>query len=56
MERRVVYVDLSMLEDLGGLLGKQLDELQEKANELAGKVLNLSCYSRAEVLQLSPKK
>ena len=24
------------MEDLGGLLGKQLEELQEKANEMAG--------------------
>ena len=46
-------VDLSRMEDLGGLLGKQLEELQEKANEMAG---NLSCYSRAEVLKLGPKK
>jgi DNA polymerase I-like protein with 3'-5' exonuclease and polymerase domains len=53
MERRVVCVDLSRMEDLGGLLGKQLEELQEKANEMAG---NLSCYSRAEVLKLGPKK
>ena len=54
MERRVVCVDLSRMEDLGGLLGKQLEELQEKANEMAGKVFNLSCCSRAEVLQLTP--
>jgi DNA polymerase I-like protein with 3'-5' exonuclease and polymerase domains len=42
MERRVVCVDLSRMEDLGGLLGMQLEELHEKANEMAG---NLSCYS-----------
>ena len=53
MERRVVCVDLSRMEDLGGLLGKQLEELQEKADEMAG---NLSCYSWAEVLKLGPKK
>ena len=35
-------VDHSRLEDLGRLLGKQLEELQEKANEMAGKVFNLS--------------
>ena len=53
LERRVVCADLSRMEDLGGLLGKQLEELQEKADEMAG---NLSCYSRAEVLKLGPKK
>ena len=36
LERRVVCADLSSGEDLGGLLGKQLEELQEKANEMAG--------------------
>ena len=54
MERRAVCVDHSRLEDLGRLLRKQLEELQEKANEMAGKVFNLSCCSRAEVLQLTP--
>ena len=39
MERRGVCVDNSRLEDLGRLLGKQLEELQEKANEMAGKVI-----------------
>jgi DNA polymerase I-like protein with 3'-5' exonuclease and polymerase domains len=42
MERRGVCVDNSRLEDLGRVLGKQLEELQEKANEMAGKVFNLS--------------
>ena len=39
MERIAVCVDNSRLEDLGRLLGKQLEELQEKANEMAGKVI-----------------
>ena len=41
MGRRAVCVDLSRLEDLGRLLGNQLEELQEKANKMAGKVFNL---------------
>jgi hypothetical protein len=36
LERRVVCADLSRMEDLGGLLGKQLEELQEKANGWEG--------------------
>jgi DNA polymerase I-like protein with 3'-5' exonuclease and polymerase domains len=54
MERRAVCVDLSTLEDLGKLLGKQLEELQEKAYEMSGKLFNLSCYSLTEVLQPTP--
>ena len=42
MERRGVCVETSRLEELGKVLSKQLVELQEKANEIAGKVFNLS--------------
>ena len=36
LERRVVCADLLTLEDLGGVLGKQLEEEQEKANGWEG--------------------
>jgi len=42
MERRGVCVDKISLEELGRDLGSQLDELQSKANEMAGKKFNLS--------------
>ena len=51
MERRVVCVDLSRMEDLGGLLGKQLEELQEKANEMA---VNLSLLFTSRGPQTRP--
>ena len=42
MERRAVCEDHSRLEDLGRLLRKKLEELHEIANEMTGKVFNLS--------------
>ena len=42
MERRGVCLDKSKQDKLGRVLCKQLKGLHEKANEMAGKVFNLS--------------